>query len=271
MRAVPSRAERSEGRSFPRHCIIPVATARVPSPGTRTVTVDREWVSVPSGRGADRPAASHGTPRRRSSGHLGSSPPQIGRASTGCRNGYAPSVMRFAPRPTPSCSNIPADIPSTPAPRPQPSSHSDPARHRPHRNPVRYVLHQRTTVRDWRMPRSATLRWGRPAGPTSALPIQTSAGGYGVNYDSPEAAPATKSGFGPPRLPQWTTDTSSAMACARPVARRRLRRGVPRASRVWKSAAPSTGPGMQPARLPGKIYGGANVDTKPRSAQASTC
>ena len=173
---------------------------------------------------------------------MGSSPPQIGRASTGCRNGYAPSVMRFAPRPTPSCSNIPADIPSTPAPRPQPSSHSDPARHRPHRNPVRYVLHQRTTVRDWRMPRSATLCWGRPAGPTSALPIQTSAGGYGVNYDSPEAAPATKSGFGPPRLPQWTTDTSSAMACARPVARRRLRRGVPRASRVWKSARRLPGP-----------------------------
>ena len=44
------------------------------------------------------------------------------------------------PGPTPSCSYIPADIPSTPAPRSQPSSHSGPARHRPHRNPVRYVV-----------------------------------------------------------------------------------------------------------------------------------
>ena len=70
-----------------------------------------------------------------------------------------------------------------------------------------------------------------------------------MNYDGPEAAPATESGSGPP-LPQWTTDTSSAMACARFVARRRLRRGVPRASRVRNSAAPSTGPGMQPAKLP---------------------
>ena len=38
MRAVPNRAERSEGRSFPQELLIPVATARVPSPGTRTLT-----------------------------------------------------------------------------------------------------------------------------------------------------------------------------------------------------------------------------------------
>ena len=154
------------------------------------------------------------------------------------------------PGPTRSCSNIPADIPSTPAPRPQPSSHTAPARHRPHRNPVRHVHHRRTTPRDCRTPRSAILRWGRPAGPTSALPIQTSAGGHGVNYDGPEAAPATESGSGPP-LPSMDHRHVLAMACARPVARRRLPRGEPRASRVWKSAAPSTGPGMQPARPPG--------------------
>ena len=35
---MPSRSERSDGLSFPRDCIIPVATARVPSHGTRTVT-----------------------------------------------------------------------------------------------------------------------------------------------------------------------------------------------------------------------------------------
>ena len=33
-----------------------------------------------------------------------------------------------------------------------------------------------------------------------------------MNYDSPEEPPTTESGSGPP-LPQWTTDTSSAMAC----------------------------------------------------------
>ena len=38
MSAATGRAERSEGRSFPRDCIIPAATACVPSPGTRTVT-----------------------------------------------------------------------------------------------------------------------------------------------------------------------------------------------------------------------------------------
>ena len=34
----PSARPPREGRSFPRDCIIPVATARVPFPGTRTVT-----------------------------------------------------------------------------------------------------------------------------------------------------------------------------------------------------------------------------------------
>ncbi len=42
MRAVPSRAEQSEGRSFPRDCIIPVETACVSSLGMRTVTI-RDW------------------------------------------------------------------------------------------------------------------------------------------------------------------------------------------------------------------------------------
>ena len=173
------------------------------------------------------------------------------------------------PGPTPSCSNIPADIPSTPATRPQPSSHSGPARHRPHRNPVRYVHHRRTTVRDCRTPRSATLRWGRPAGPTSALPIQTSAGGHGVNYDGPEAAPATESGSGP-ALPSMEhghvlgdglcTPCGKAPAAEGPTAREPCLEkhcAVYRARYAAGNAA-------------GKIYGGANVDAKRRRARASS-
>ena len=100
--------------------------------------------------------------------------------STACPNAYAgpaPSVMRLSHGPTPSCDDAPAGIPSTPAHRPQPSSQPGPARPRPHRNPVRHAHHRRTPVRDCRAPRSTTLRWGRPAGPTSTARIQTTAGG----------------------------------------------------------------------------------------------
>ena len=80
------------------------------------------------------------------------------------------------PCPTPSCSNSPASIPSTPPPRPQPSSPARPGRRRPHRNPVRHAHRRHPAVRDCRTPRSATVRWGRPAGPTSTVRNQTSAG-----------------------------------------------------------------------------------------------
>ena len=91
-----------------------------------------------------------------------------------------------------SCDSPPARPRLAAIPRPASLLHQCPGRSHPrsrrvsssHRNPVRQVHHRRTAVRDCRTPQSTTVRWGRPAGPTSTIRIQTSAGGT--------AWPATK-------------------------------------------------------------------------------
>ena len=89
------------------------------------------------------------------------------------------------------------------------------------------------------------------AGPTSALPIQTSAGGHGVNYDGPGAAPATESGSGPP-LPSMDHGHVLGDGLCTPCCKAPAAEGRTACEPCLEQRRVSTEPGMQPPRPPAR-------------------